>query len=377
MRRISLSRGAAFLGAGALAVFASGCTSGNSAIEPPFQSANISTLGVLKFAVGTANIAQEDGSAALTGLNTVVTFRNSRGDSAFAVDSPQIVGPAGFLVPAATTLAGVDAGTNTINYTPQIGGNPTTFGQSGSATIYGFGPNNYTTSGAAPFGTFQLPMYNDILSGGTYEPQSFDGLPPAFPAPPAGTGFTGYNLGFVDFAAKAVSGTYALNVLIPTSAGSSQQPYTYTASATLLASKVLPTLSGPVFTPDSTGTGGTLAVTFPAGVVEIVVEIADETAGGESTYVFTTAASAPQSVPDGTFASNTDEYLVSAVGCDYDAFALAAPANMQQSPNVVGPAGQDDITVAAPQDDTLPMGTSVARKRGMRTLRHSSPFRRA
>jgi hypothetical protein len=377
--RIKIGRGAALV---CVASLAAGCTSGNSAIEPAFQSTNISKLGVLQFAMGTANIAQQDGSAALVGINTVVTFRKANGGSAFAVDSPQIVGPAGFLVPATTGDAGTDAGTNTINYTAQPTDNSgdsvaTTFGTSGSATLYGFGPNNYDTSGSANFGNYSLPMYSDILSGGTYEPQAFDGLPPAFPAPPPGTGFPGYNLGFVDFAAKAVSGSYSLNVLIPTSAGSSQAPYTYHAAATLVASHVLPTLPPPVLAPDATGTGGPLSVTFPAGVTEIIVELADLTAGGESTYVFTTAAPGAQTVADGTLASNTDEYLISAVGCDYDAFSFAAPANTLQSPAILGPAGQDDITVAAPQDITPDTDTSTVRKSFRRgKFEHPTPYRR-
>jgi hypothetical protein len=352
VRRSVLLSSAALASVSALAT---GCTSGNSAIEPAFQSANISTLGVLQFAVGTANIAQMDTQKPLVGLNTVVTFRKKDGGSAFAVDSPQIVGPPGFRVPFAEGGApdyNLDAGTGTINYTPQPTTNSspatTTFGTSGSATLYGFGPNNYDTSGTPNYGNYQLPIYSDVLSKGSYEPQSFDGLPPAFPAPPAGTGFPGYNLGFVDFAAVAVSGTYELNVLIPTSAGSSQAPYTYHASATLNAAQILPPLTGPNLTLDSTGTGGTLAVTFPAGVTEIVVEIADLTAGGESTFVFTN--STPQNAPDGTLAAEGDEYLISAVGCDYDAFGAAAPANTSQTPAILGPAGQDDITVAAPQD---------------------------
>ena len=307
----------------------------------------MSTLAKLQFAVGTANIGYPGGQ--FTGLNTVVTFRKANGGSGTAVNSPQIVGPAGFVVPPGENT---DSGTNTINYTPQAGGPDTTFEAAGQATLYGFGPNNYDTSGSANFGDYALPFYSDQIPDTTdtdgYPAAPFYGLPPAWPAAPAGTGFPGYNLGFVDFAAAPVSGTYACNVLVPVSVGSSQKSATYTASATLTATHVLPALAAPVFTFDATGTGGTIATTIPAGVTEVIVQFTDTTSGFEGTYLFTPASPAPQTVDDGDALAATDGYTIAAVGFDYDAFGPSAPGSTQQTPTITGSAGQDDITTSPP-----------------------------
>ncbi len=324
----------------AVAAFA-GCTSGNSAIEPPFQSANISTLGKLQFAVGTANIAYPAGTQFI-GLNTVETFRQPSGASAFGVTSPQIIGPPRFVIPA-STAAGNDARTNTMNSTAQGGTANTTFGMSGDATLYGFGPNNYDSSGTPNFGNYALPFYTDKLGDGMYPTFTFYGLPPAFPSPPADTGFKGYNPGFVDFAAAAVSGTYKLNVTIPTSAGSSQGPFSYAASATLNAGKVLPPFAQPIFSPAATGPGGTVAVTFPVGVMQALVEVNDTTSATSESLLFSTSGSQSD-----TIIARGDSYQIIAAGFDYNAFAPAAPANQSQTPAILGPNGQDDVTVSAP-----------------------------
>jgi hypothetical protein len=366
-----LTRGALLVSTAALAT---ACTSGNSAIEPPFTSVNVSTLGKLQFAVGTANIGYPGGQFA--GLNTVVTFRKANGGSATAVNSPQIVGPSGFLVPAGELESdgtpNADAGTNTINYTPQAGGPETTFQTNGQATLYGFGPNNYDTSGSANFGDYTLPFYSDQIPDttdtGGYPASAFYGLPPAWPAAPAGTGFPGYNLGFVDFATAPVSGTYALNVIVPVSVGSSQKSASYSTSATLNASQVLPALAAPTFTFDSTGTGGTLAATIPAGVTEVIVEFTDTTSGFAGTYLFTPTSPAPQTIADGDATAATDGYTIAAAGFDYDAFGPSAPANTQQTPTITGSAGQDDITTSPPvtvQDTSM----SAARNRHA-TIKH-------
>ncbi|MBD5656035.1 MAG: hypothetical protein IAI50_12785, partial [Candidatus Eremiobacteraeota bacterium] len=294
----------------AAAALLAGCTSGNSAIEPPFQSANLATLGKLQFVVGTANIATF--GAPFVGLNTVVTFRQKDGDTATAVNTPQIVGPPGFKVPAVSS-AGSDAGGNTINSTPQGGASTPTFDSTVQATLYGFGPNNYDTSGTANFGDLALPIYFEELgtnsSSSTVPQVTFYGLPPAFTQNSTGV-FPGYNPGFVYFAAAAVSGTYALNVAIPTSPGSSQSTYTYHASSTLNAAKVLPPLVSPTFTEDAAG-GGTIVVpAFPAGVTSELVQLSDPFSGTTRTYNL--AAAAAITVDPGTI-SGTDPFLLAAV----------------------------------------------------------------
>ena len=99
----------------------SGCTSGNSAIEPPFHSTSLADLK-LQFAVGTANIGiagpSGSGQAQFVGLNTVVTFRQPDGSSGTLLNTPAISGPPSLRIPA-TADAGTDAGSNHISGSPQ------------------------------------------------------------------------------------------------------------------------------------------------------------------------------------------------------------------------------------------------------------------
>ncbi|MEO9097004.1 MAG: hypothetical protein ABI346_02395 [Candidatus Baltobacteraceae bacterium] len=330
------------------AVAATGCTSGNSAIAPAFQSVDISKIGKLQFAVGTANIAPSGSSGSpFVGLNTVVTFRQANGGSAFAVDEPQIVGPPGFTVPS-TTDAGTDGGTNTINSTPQSpsgGGPATTFGTSGQAQLYGFGPGNYGISGGTSFGVYALPFYAANLPSGGGGQLPFAGGAPAFSLPSTG-GFPGFNEGFTDFAATAVSGTYTMNVTIPTSPGSSQKAYTYTQAAPLDASKILPAFQAPQVTPNA---DGSVAITLqlPSGASEAYGEIfVPQGSGGTNlTLSYKAGQSATQVLPASLIGTCTS-FLVVAVGFDYPAQEAIGAVNRSQSPPILGPNGQDDITVS-------------------------------
>jgi len=349
---------------------ATGCTSGNSAIAPAFQSANISQIGKLQFAVGTANIAglavagarvkRAKAGQAASGpqvyLNTVVTFRQASGSSAFAVDEPQIVGPSGFTVPS-TSDAYTDGGTNTINSTPQSPSAPasqmTTFGTAGQAQLYGFGPGNAVISGSPGFGVYSLPFYAANLgfpSSATPQQMPFAGTAPTFSLPST-AGFPGFNEGFTDFAATAVSGSYTLNVTIPTSPGSSQKSYTYTKSATLNAGKILPTFQTPQITPNA---DGSVAVTLvaPTGVSEAYGEFFVPSPSGGGTnytlfYRFSNGPTETQVLPAGTLGTCTG-FVVESVGFDYPAYEAIGAVNRSQTPTIVGSSGQDDITVSAP-----------------------------
>jgi hypothetical protein len=331
-----------------------GCTSGNSAIQPPYQSTNISTVGKLQFEVGTATIAMQSSSVEpYIGLNTVVTFRQSGGDSATAVNTPVITGPPGFKVPNSPG-AGDDAGTNHISGSPQSTSSAsTTFGEVGQATLYGFGPNNYYTSGSTYFGNFAVPFYNDQLAGSTssggYPQTAFYGVPPAFPASPV-SGFPGFNLGFVDFIAPAVSGTYQLAVTVPTAPGSSQAPYTYHANASMKISRVLPVFDGGAFTSNASG-GGHVKVVLPAGTNEAYVQIVDFYSGAQFGLAF--HGSSTQTLPDGSLAP-CDVYELIGAAFDYPALEAAAPKNTQQTPKIRGSHGQDDVTVSYPQFGQVP-----------------------
>ncbi|MDP9025773.1 MAG: hypothetical protein M3N13_10415, partial [Candidatus Eremiobacteraeota bacterium] len=207
------------LGAIGASMLLASCTSGNSAIEPPFKSVDVAA-NKLTFAVGTANY-----QGLISGLNTVVSFRQANGSSGTLVNTPTITGPAGFLVPNVKS-AGVDGGTASITGAPQSqqpGGNVTndTFGQAGGAFSYGFLPlnagNNLITAGIGSFLPFNQPFYAEPLPKGSKS--IFLGGPPAYTNVRTGTypaGFLGFTQGFDIFAGTTLAaGTYGLSLTIP------------------------------------------------------------------------------------------------------------------------------------------------------------------
>jgi len=333
-----------------------GCTSGNSAVQPPYQSKSVSQSGKLQFAVGTATIETLTASGStpgFIGLNTVVTFRQAGGESATAVNTPVITGPPAFVVPN-SVQAFHDAGTNHISANAQGTSNvTTTFGTIGQATLYGFGPNNYNISGSAPFGNYAVPFYNDLLppasSSGSYPSTTFYGAPPAFPTTSI-AGFPGYNLGFVDFAATPVSGTYSLAVNVPVASGLSQGAANYNASANLNAARVLPVFTGIAFTGNSSG-GGALKVSLPAGSTEAYVQLNDLVTGALFGFAF--HASGTQTLGAGSL-SPCDFFAVIGAAFDYPAIEAAAPKNTDWTPKIVGAAGQDDVSVSLPAGGQMP-----------------------
>lgn len=365
--------------AGASLLFAlTACTSGNTAIPPSQTGPNPLTIGKLQFAVGTANVA------GTPGLNTVVTYRKADGTSAVLLSTPAIVGPTGFVVPSTTdstgaALAGNDAGTNSITGSahPTVGtaAAPTTFGASGGAFGYGFQPDNSTTAGSASFARYPLPFYT------TGRQLRYIAGPPAFPQTRDGnyaTGFAGWTLGFTDFLATPVAGTYALNLTIPTGFNASGNPTSgvVSASATLGSTALLPTFAAPTFAPDSAG-GGTASVTVPAGVTDAYVIIVDSAAGATDCfpgtqsrpvyYALHTTTTGSQSLvlppnlgPTGPGFANTrslcsgDAYRVYAVGFDYDATGAAPPTSTSIAPSIVGPSGQSDVTASLSTALTYP-----------------------
>jgi hypothetical protein len=362
-----------------LAALAAGCTSGNSAIQPPFTSVNISQIGKLQFAVGTANLQMPPPSSGgsggtFVGLNTVVTFRKADGTSAFAVNTPKITGPAGFVVPN-SAFAGSDGGTNTITGSPQTPTSTnTTFGQQGQATLYGFGPNNYGVSGSAPFGNYDLPFYADVLPGfsssNTYPETAFYGVPPAFPQGQV-SGFSGFNPGFVDFAAKPVSGSYNLAVTVPTSPGSSQPSFTYNTAASMSASRVLPVFSGITFSPTAAG-GATIAVTLPAGATEAYMQVSDLSSG--AMYGLEYPHSGSQTLPGGSFAG-CDVVALVGVAFDYPALEAAEPMNVSQTPNIKGSHNQDDISVNFPIEAQIAASGGGSCSSSLRIRHHQRHWR--
>jgi hypothetical protein len=390
-------------------------------LEPPHTTTNPGNA-TLQFAVGTANIG------GTLGLNTLETLRQTTGEVGESVltNAPTIVGPTGFVVPSAPD-AEDDAGTNEISGALQTSlaspPPPTTFSPQGDssavpppgcpdgqtcfgiASSYGFFPGGVINSNVTPdLQPYALPFYSSVntaLIGATPPgPFQYIGGPPAF-TPPGHTstqddtftsGYPGYTLGFVDFQAVPVAGSYTLNVVIPTGVqgNGTSGTLTKTASASLTNVAGLATWSTPpTFTPDGTG-GGTIATNFAggAGITEEFLEIVNvgvtDASGqignacqlsGAEPYYYTfqvTPGAATVAVPDnigaskpgvaqphtfctaadnGTAADGTvagpDNWVVFGFAVDYPLAESAFPASQGVvAPTIVGTAGQDDITTS-------------------------------
>lgn len=336
--------------AGALAVVAAleSCTSGQNAVEPPLTQTNLAQTSKLQFSVGTASIG------GTVELNTVETFRQQNGLSATLVNTPSIVGPAGFIVPN-VPAAGADAGTNHITGSPQSisGGGNSTFGTSGGAFVYGFMPANSDTTGSANYPQYAGGgVYNFIYPLPFYSaPQLYYlGGPPAYPNIYDGNylpGFAGYPQGFITFAAAPVVGTYVLTVTVATSDAGT---IVFTASAALASAAALPSYPAPAYASDGKG-GGSITVAPPAGVTETLAYVQDTATG--RFYTFFTKSAGSLALPDslgphgGQSIPVGDTVNVYVVGFDYPAFEASPPASRAQTPAIKGPNGQSDLTVSA------------------------------
>ncbi len=349
--------------AAAILGIAAGCTSGNGALEPPFTSVNLQS-NKLQLAVGVATFS--DGT---TGLNTVTTFRQPNGLSATLLNTPTLTGP--FTVPAgapgtqtngtpcAGTATNVDAGTNHVTGSPQaLPGTVavcSTFGQAGGVFAYGFAPDNSTTSGAPQYGAYAGPFYGDpALTGGELR-----GGPPAYPTTTNGqfdAGFTGYPLGSTTFAMPAVGGAYNLSVNVPS--GNNPGATITAPAATLTSTTGLPPFGAPpAFVEDGAG-GGTATCTAPAGTTETLIEIVDQSLGTFYTIFVPSGGAVTGTLPDNlgptpggapTPSINTgDAYFVECIAADYPLFEAGPPQNRQQTPTIVGTAGQADIAFSPP-----------------------------
>jgi len=231
-----------------------------------------------------------------------------------------------------------------------------TFGESGGAFAYGFAPINSTPQASANFGGFALPFYTDTMAvpvrqtsyivgpGNPVVPNFRDGTQPP--------GFPGYPVGFTDFAATPVAGTYALTVHLGTANGNTVPDFT--TSATLTSAATLGTFPTPVYVSDGAG-GGAATVAIPAGVTETFVYVLDRDSG--NVYTLFTRASGTQTLtlpPNiGPFSKGVagasipvgDRVRVYAVGFDYPALeAIPIGAAPAQTPAITGANGQADLT---------------------------------
>lgn len=334
------------------------CSSGQSAIEPPFTAVNVQNTSSLQFRVGTANYQ------GTTFLNTVVTFRQPDGLSAVLFSTPTITGPAGFVVPAAGS-AGTDGLTAHISGTPPTQpGTPavaTTFGQSGGAFAYGFAPANSTTAGTANYthtstsstliaGVSVTNSYTQPIYLATAAKLPFILGPPAVPdfhplASGFPVGFAGYDSGFVMFGATPVAGTYSFNLTVPSNI-IGQNSAVFNTTATLASLAVLPTPVAPVI---GGGAGAAFTFTVPAaaaGATSRVIYITDRagvnnTIGNEFFAINAGTAAGTFTLAASNFATG-DRISAYTVTADFDIVGGAPPANLNPTPAL--PA-QTDVAV--------------------------------
>jgi hypothetical protein len=362
------------LAALASCVLLAACTSGQVGVQPATTVFNPAD-NTLQFAVGIATLQ----GGAVTGLNTVETFRQTNGLSGVLVDTPKITGPYNFL---GETVNGGEA--NYISGTP-LGGDctATTFGCSGGAFGYGIAPDNLIGSTQVYAQYFQ-PLFHDRNGLNTL---LYYGGPPAWPQVTDGTypvGFIGFSPGFLTFDTPPVLGSYNLSLRIPTGL---QGHVDVSATATLHSLTALQALGPLAPFADPANPGGLkIDLTVPAGVVEEWVFVADfgqcypQTTLGTSQAFFTvrTTQVGPQelTIPpnlgprtgstlthtictaaDNQAASGNpnatgDNYSIYAVGFDYPAYAAAYPLNKSDAPPITGPNGQADVTLSSAQSFT-------------------------
>jgi hypothetical protein len=384
MVRIVTRTLAATIAASALAA----CTGGQT-VGPTVHSVSASKFAVLEFAVGTANF-----QGTYTGLNTVVTFRESSGASAALVDTPTIVGPSGFTVPGGAIGAGSDAGTNSITSLSQTATSGSdTFGTSGGAFEYGFAPANTSNSGTANYpqfgGSYATALNNDatssIITGGGKGALTSDGItledlaytypeplyvgntqempyvvgPPAVPdfhSANYPSGFLGEPSGFTAFEAPPVAGAYGLTVVLPSATGTAA---TYTASGTLSSTAPLAQFVTPTIAADAAADGGaTVTYTLPTGVTNAIIYAIDVSASSGAVEIYSQleTASGTWTIPAtqgpggaAPFAAG-DIVFAYAAGFDYNPLAtgLGTPTSLVQSPTL--PA-QADVTLSGVDEE--------------------------
>lgn len=201
------------------------------------------TKAALQLAVGTQNDSAGTLSLLTTGtstpgtfLNTVATFRNQNGVSAY-------------LQPGTATLGGP------ASLSVPVGG------------IFSYG---------------QAPGANGVV-----------GLAPAY-NPPNGNGI-GYATGFIFTGAPATAGAYSLSTTVTVNGVN----IPYSASATLPASHtVLGNEAPPSYASGGASGGGTFTVSVPAGVIETLIAVYDASTGAPVATAKTTTTTA--TLPSGT-----------------------------------------------------------------------------
>ena len=376
-------------------VLAAGCSSSQSAQVPGQTIVNVAAykaqlgVGVATFNNGT------------TGLNVVATYRQPDGLSGSLVNTPTIVGPVGFAVPAG--MGGVNGGTRRISGSPQVAPLssplPTTLGESGGVFGYGLAPDNSTTSGALTNlvydGAFYAPTTALTGADSTGLPVEYRGGPPSYPNVLNGdypSGFEGYTQGFTEFDTPPVAGTYTLSILVPASAGNGTTVVATPGTIVNTTGALGPIAAAPVFVEDGNG-GGTATCTTPATAKETLVDLTDITqeqsfltegesvaayyskvvpGGGAITAVFAANLGAFAAGTYGPTINSGDEYSVTCIAANYPAYESGPPSNLQETPALVGANGQADISFS-PNLDVTSYGGAAASARA-RKLRFRTPL---
>jgi hypothetical protein len=386
-----------------------GCTSGNSGIVPGFAGANISSYPA-ELAVGVATFTN-----GTKGLNVVATFRQPAstgcgGCSGTLLNTPAITGPAGFNTAAvaacsATSSTGVTgpnfAGTN--DAPNMIAGSPqvavgiaplcTTLGTAGGVFSYGIAPENSGTTGAAVFTLYTQPFYTGSAQAsagplwGTCSSVSpaacstpttsaagvaYKGGPPAYPQTRVVTtpsGFTGYSMGFTDFAIAPKVGAYSLSIGVQDATNNTTITVTANSATLNNATGLGAFTAAPTFVSDHLGGGTATCSPSPAGTTETLIEIIDAnydaagtaqgiTAGQGATYytiLVSGGGTASGALSDtlgvtgaagGTNPSLVagDTYRVNCIAADYPLFEAGPPQNASATPTLLGGAGQADVS---------------------------------
>lgn len=297
-------------------VAVAGCTTNKSI-------ANITTSkATLEMAVGTINDSADTLGIGGTTLNVVTSFRNVLGNSAY--ENPgnySLTGPGGSIVAPS----------------------------GGTSCDTGFSTDQLFSYGLAP-GCVAIPGASSVVL-------NVWGMPPTY-TPPDAVG--GYSLGFIPTGAAATAGSYTVSTAVPVNGG---MP-TYSATASLPASPVvLPNATGVTgFVSDGKG-GGTFTIGNPSrphgahtkGVINTISEyliIAVNPFTGTLATVETTNTTATIT-GTGDCSSSTGGIPISCgsfsafvIGADYPMVEDGPPANLSPAPSLVGPKGEDDITIS-------------------------------
>jgi hypothetical protein len=360
-----------------LALLPVACTNGSVGTYP-LNSIDPATQTKLQFAVGVATYFEPGGEGLPPvlrhDLNMVESLRNPDGTSGALSNTPAVTGPSNFV--AGLPNNGYD-GANSNQIFKSLKGQP--------ALGYGFGA--LISSNGNPVSTVLQQI----------------GGPPAWPGliasgyPPS---FAGFGLGYVVFppASKqnnnvtrtAKAGNYALTVAFTTDPGTlgnfpvgpPPAGLSSTARAALTDTTGLPPINtGPSFTPDGVG-GGTFTLGVPAGVTETIILIqtanqcytaSDSTLNGPGVTVFAVVSTVPgpgtqrfvlpanlgpnQAAGNGhTLCTGADNAKVGVldgtnvsgevIEADYPLFEASYPDNRSETPTIVGPSGQSDVSFA-------------------------------